>query len=61
LTDREVEVLRFICQGYTNAQIAETLIVTTNTIKTHTSNLYGKLGVRNRAQAVLRAQELHFI
>jgi LuxR family maltose regulon positive regulatory protein len=61
LTDREVEVLRFICQGYTNAQIAEALIVATNTIKTHTSNLYGKLGVRNRAQAVLRAQELHFI
>ena len=61
LTERELEVLRLICEGCSNQQIAEDLVVSVNTIKKHTSNIYGKLGVRNRAQAAIRAQELKLI
>lgn len=61
LTEREMEVLRLMCEGYTNQHIADELIVSVNTVKKHTSNIYGKLGVRNRAQAVLRAGELNLI
>jgi LuxR family maltose regulon positive regulatory protein len=57
LTAREMEVLRLMCKGYSNQKIADILIVSINTVKKHTSNIYGKLGVRNRAQAVLKAQE----
>ena len=57
LTTRETDVLRLMCAGYSNQQIADDLIVSVNTVKKHTSNIYGKLGVRNRAQAVLRARE----
>jgi LuxR family maltose regulon positive regulatory protein len=58
LTGREREVLQLICQGCSNRQIAERLIVTMNTVKKHTSNIYGKLGVRSRTQAVARAREV---
>jgi LuxR family maltose regulon positive regulatory protein len=58
LTSRETEVLRLLGQGYSNQQIAETLVVTLNTVKKHASSIYGKLGVRSRTQAVVRAQEL---
>ena len=61
LTRRELEVLRLICEGCSNQQIAAALSVSLNTIKKHTSNIYGKLGVRNRAQAVIRAQEIELI
>lgn len=58
LTEREMEVLRLMCEGYSNQDIADEMIVSVNTVKKHTSNIYGKLGVRNRAQAVLRAKEI---
>jgi LuxR family maltose regulon positive regulatory protein len=58
LTDRETEVLRLLGEGYSNRQIADALFITLNTVKKHTSNIYGKLGVRSRTQAVVRAQEL---
>jgi len=58
LTDREVEVLRLLGEGYSNRQIADALFITLNTVKKHTSNIYGKLGVRSRTQAVVRAQKL---
>ncbi len=61
LTTREMEVLTWICEGYANQKIAETLVVSVNTIKKHTSNIYSKLGVRNRAQAVLKAREINLI
>jgi len=57
LTRRELEVLRLMCKGYSNHKIADAMIVSVNTVKKHTSNIYGKLGVRNRAQAMLRARE----
>jgi LuxR family maltose regulon positive regulatory protein len=58
LSERELDVLLLISEGSSNQQIAETLIVTVHTVKKHASNIYGKLGVRNRTQAVARAREL---
>jgi LuxR family maltose regulon positive regulatory protein len=58
LTGRELEVLALISQGYSNRQIAEALVVSVNTVKRHTSNLYGKLAVGSRTQAIACAQEL---
>jgi LuxR family maltose regulon positive regulatory protein len=59
LTARELDVVRLICAGYTNQEIANELVVTLNTVKTHTSNIFGKLGIRNRTQAVARVRELN--
>jgi len=61
LTERELEVLRLMCEGQSNREIADAMIVSVNTVKKHTSNIYGKLGVRNRAQAVLRAREIELV
>jgi LuxR family maltose regulon positive regulatory protein len=61
LTPRELEIMRLICEGYSNPEIASELVVTINTIKKHTSNIYGKLGVRSRTQAIARARELNLI
>jgi LuxR family maltose regulon positive regulatory protein len=58
LTRREIEVLHLICEGCSNQQISERLVVTMNTVKKHTSNIYSKLGVKRRTQAVARAREL---
>jgi LuxR family maltose regulon positive regulatory protein len=58
LSTRELEVLHMIANGYSNQEIAETLVVSLNTVKKHTSNIYGKLGVSKRTQAVARAQSL---
>jgi LuxR family maltose regulon positive regulatory protein len=58
LTDREAEVLHLLGAGYTNQAIADALFVTINTVKKHTNNIYGKLGVHSRTQAVVRAQEV---
>jgi len=59
LTPRELEVMRLICEGYSNSEIASELVVTINTIKKHTSNIYSKLGVRSRTRAIARAQQLN--
>ena len=61
LTPREMEILRLICQGYSNPQIASELVVTLNTVKKHTSNIYGKLGVSSRTQAIARVHDLGLI
>jgi DNA-binding NarL/FixJ family response regulator len=58
LTDREREILGLIAEGATNREIAEALFLSPHTIKEHTSTLYRKLGARNRADAVQRAQRL---
>jgi LuxR family maltose regulon positive regulatory protein len=61
LTPRELDIMRLICAGYSNPEIASELVVTINTIKKHTSNIYSKLGVRSRTQAMARAQELNLL
>ena len=56
LTDREREVLDLIAQGATNREIAAQLFLSPHTVKEHSSSLYRKLGARNRAEAVQKAQ-----
>jgi LuxR family maltose regulon positive regulatory protein len=61
LTPRELEIMRLIGKGFTNPEIASQLVVSLNTIKKHTSNIYGKLEVRSRTQAIARAQQLNLL
>jgi LuxR family maltose regulon positive regulatory protein len=58
LSERELEVLELIAHGLTNREIAARLFLSLNTVKAHTRNIYGKLGVHNRTQAVVRARAL---
>jgi LuxR family maltose regulon positive regulatory protein len=59
LSQRELEVLRLIADGATNKEIADELVLTVNTVKRHISNIFGKLEVSNRAQAIARARQLN--
>ena len=61
LTGREVEVLRLIAQGWTDAQIAEQLVISARTVNHHTTSLYSKLGVSSRAAATRYALEHHLL
>ncbi|MFN2202495.1 MAG: response regulator transcription factor [Caldilineaceae bacterium] len=58
LSAQEQEVLSLIATGLTNREIAERLTVTLGTVKAHINHVFGKLGVRNRVEAVSRAQEI---
>jgi LuxR family maltose regulon positive regulatory protein len=58
LSERELEVLQLVAIGLTNSEIASRLFLSVNTVKAHTRNIYGKLGVHNRTQAVTRARAL---
>jgi LuxR family maltose regulon positive regulatory protein len=61
LSPRELEVLGLLAAGLSNRQIAEKLIISLGTAKTHIHNIYGKLEVSNRAQAIARAREHHLV
>ena len=61
LSPRELEVLQLMANGLSNQQIAERLFVSLNTIKTHTSNLFLKLEVERRTQAIDKAKRLSLI
>jgi DNA-binding NarL/FixJ family response regulator len=61
LSEREVEVLRLMTGGLSNREIAASLHMAEGTVKNHTSNILGKLGVRDRTRAVLKALELGLI
>jgi LuxR family maltose regulon positive regulatory protein len=58
LSPRELEVLRLVDNGLSNAEIAGRLVLASSTVKTHINNIYGKLDVQTRLQAVKRAREL---
>ena len=60
LTSRELETLRLVARGLTNTEIAETLIVGQTTVKTHVAHILNKLGLKDRAQAVVVAYECGF-
>ena len=61
LSTRELEVLRLLSSGQSNKQIAAELSISINTVKKHTSNIYAKLVVNGRTQAIARAHDLHLV
>ena len=61
ISQRELQVLELMSDGLTNQEIADRLFVSLNTIKTHTSNLYEKLEVKRRTQAIETAKKLNII
>jgi DNA-binding NarL/FixJ family response regulator len=58
LTAREMEVVRLIAQGQSNAEIATTLFVSDATVKTHINHIFSKLGARDRAQVIVKARQM---
>jgi LuxR family maltose regulon positive regulatory protein len=61
LSEREQEVLRLIVAGMSNREIAAKLIIGEGTLKTHINNIYGKMDVKSRTQAIVRASELKLL
>ncbi|HEX6305578.1 MAG TPA: LuxR C-terminal-related transcriptional regulator [Anaerolineales bacterium] len=61
LSERELEVLRLVAEGLTNAQIADRLVVAGSTVKTHINRIYRKLAVTTRTEAVARARQLQIL
>lgn len=59
LSPRELEVLHLVVSGYSNQEIAERLVVTNNTVRTHLKHLYSKLNVNSRTRAIAKARELN--
>lgn len=61
LSERELEVLRLVARGASNKEIAAALFITEGTVKNHLTSILGKLGARDRTQALLKAQELGLV
>jgi DNA-binding NarL/FixJ family response regulator len=58
LSEREQEVLQWLAAGVSNREISQRLYITENTVKRHVYNIFGKLNVRNRTQAAMRARRM---
>jgi LuxR family maltose regulon positive regulatory protein len=58
LSKRELQVLRLIAAGYSNKKVADQLVIAIGTVKRHTANIFNKLGVENRTEAVAKARGL---
>ena len=61
LSERELQILQLIAAGRSNQEIAENLVIAISTVKTHINRIYGKLGVKRRTEAILRAREMDLI
>ena len=61
LSEREIEVLQLMTDGLKYKEVAERLVISLNTVRHHTRNIYGKLGVSSRAQAIARARDLNIL
>jgi LuxR family maltose regulon positive regulatory protein len=61
LSERELEVLHLLAQGRSNQEIGDELFIAVGTVKKHLSNIFGKLGIRNRTECVARARELGLV
>jgi LuxR family transcriptional regulator, maltose regulon positive regulatory protein len=61
LTERELEILQLIADGFSNQAIADRLVIALSTVKRHINNVFGKLAVQSRTQALLRARELQLL
>jgi LuxR family maltose regulon positive regulatory protein len=61
LSPREIELLRLVAAGQTNQEIAQELFLAIGTVKKHLNNIFGKLGVSSRTQAIARGRELELL
>jgi ATP/maltotriose-dependent transcriptional regulator MalT len=61
LTQRELEILRLIADGLSYAEISNRLVIGLNTVRFHVKNIYGKLEVHGRTQAIVQARKLHLL
>ncbi len=61
LTEREIDVLKFVILGYNNKTIGKKLFITNHTVKAHLTQIYKKLGVTNRTAAAIKAKDNNII
>jgi DNA-binding NarL/FixJ family response regulator len=59
ITEREIDICKLLCEGYTNKQICDQLYLTIGTVKNYVTSIYNKLGVSNRTSAVLFLKKIN--